>query len=98
MFNFLFRKRGADAEPVIETQRQTFERLNTEIALLELWPPLTVGPAPAPMIKDAWQVAEVARQLAQTSSARLAHMLDVDAPEEGWIFGLGFEDALRGLT
>ena len=39
MFNFLFRKRGADAEPVIETQRQTFERLNAELnATIDLLP------------------------------------------------------------
>ena len=49
MFNFLFRKRGADAEPVIETQRQTFERLNTAlnatIDLLPEKPAVTVDPA-----------------------------------------------------
>ena len=49
MFNFLFRKRGADAEPVIETQRQSFERLITElnatIDLLPEKPAVTVDPA-----------------------------------------------------
>lgn len=72
-----------------------FDRLDRDIAFVEIWPSLTVGSAPDGMIKDAWQVAEVARQIAAVPAARLAEMLDVTAPEEGWIFGLGFEEELR---
>ncbi len=71
-----------------------FEALEAPIAFVEIWPSLTVKDAPEGMIKDAWQVAEVARQVAALSAAKLSEILDVDAPEEGWIFGLGFEDVL----
>ena len=71
-----------------------FEPLDRDIAFVEIWPSLTVGPAPEEMIKDAWQVSEVARQIASLPDERLTMMLEVDAPEEGWIFGLGFEDEL----
>ncbi|MFK7836400.1 MAG: gephyrin-like molybdotransferase Glp [Sulfitobacter sp.] len=68
-----------------------FETLDKPLALVEIWPSLTVGPAPDGQIKDAWQVTEVARQIAALPAARLREMLEVEAPEEGWIFGLGFE-------
>ncbi|MGC1494812.1 MAG: gephyrin-like molybdotransferase Glp [Sulfitobacter sp.] len=71
-----------------------FEPLDAEIAFVEIWPSLTVTGAPDGMIKDAFQVGEVARQVAGLSTAKLSEILDVDAPEEGWIFGLGFEDVL----
>jgi molybdopterin molybdotransferase len=72
-----------------------FQALTAPIAFVEIWPSLTAGPAPEGMIKDAWQVQQIARQVAQLPSARLDALLDVDAPEEGWIFGLGHEDELR---
>ena len=72
-----------------------FETLDTPIAFVEIWPSLTVQGAPDGMIKDAWQVSEVARQLALLSSDTLSEILDVQAREEGWIFGLGFEDVLK---
>ncbi|KAJ02218.1 molybdopterin biosynthesis protein MoeA [Sulfitobacter mediterraneus] len=72
-----------------------FQPLNAPIGFVEIWPSLTAGPAPEGMIKDAWQVQQIARQVAQLPSARLDALLDVDAPEEGWIFGLGHEDELR---
>ncbi|MEM7520890.1 MAG: molybdopterin guanine dinucleotide synthesis [Pseudomonadota bacterium] len=88
--------------PVLERLRHAhnaaiwpFEPLTGDVAFVEVWPSLTVGAPPSDMIKDAWQVAEVARQMATLPQARLAQMLEVDAPEEGWIFGLGFEDELR---
>ncbi|MFD2740214.1 gephyrin-like molybdotransferase Glp [Sulfitobacter aestuarii] len=68
-----------------------FERLDAPIAFVEVWPSLTVGPAPAGQVKDAWQVSEAARQIAALPAATLADILDVNAPEEGWIFGLGHE-------
>lgn len=73
-----------------------FEPLEKDIAFVEIWPSLTVTEAPKGMIKDAWQVSEVARQLATLRPERLSQMLDVHAPEEGWIFGLGFEEELCG--
>ncbi len=72
-----------------------FQPLDAAIAFVEIWPSLTVGAAPEGEIKDAWQVAEVARQIAALAPERLAEILAVDAPVEGWIFGLGFEDELN---
>lgn len=74
-----------------------FEPLESDLAAVEIWPSLTVGPAPEGWIKDQWQVFEVARVVSALSSEKLAEMLDVDAPEEGWIFGLGHEAELQGL-
>ncbi len=71
-----------------------FQPLTKPVAFVEIWPSLTVSSAPDGMIKDAWQVQEVARQVAGLPPDTLQKMLDVDAPEEGWIFGLGFEDWL----
>ena len=71
-----------------------FETLDTPISFVEIWPSLTVRHAPNGVIKDAWQVAEVARQVAGLSAEILAEILNVHAPEEGWIFGLEFEDRL----
>ncbi|OAN85989.1 molybdopterin-binding protein [Sulfitobacter geojensis] len=71
-----------------------FQAPKAQFSFIEIWPSLTVGPAPEGQIKDAWQVAEVARQIASLEVDRLATMLAVDAPEEGWIFGLGFEAEL----
>ncbi|MGJ5618246.1 molybdenum cofactor synthesis domain-containing protein [Sulfitobacter sp. MF3-043] len=71
-----------------------FAALDAPIAFVEIWPSLTIKDAPAGMIKDAWQVAEAARQVSALSSEKLVEMLDVQAPEEGWIFGLGYEDVL----
>ncbi|MGJ8618357.1 MAG: molybdopterin-binding protein, partial [Sulfitobacter sp.] len=71
-----------------------FEPLDASIAFVEIWPSLTVRDAPEGMIKDAWQVAEVARQIAGLRKETLAEILNVDAPQEGWMFGLGFEETL----
>ncbi len=73
-----------------------FQRLETPVAFVEIWPSLTVSGAPDGMIKDAWQVSEVARQMSALRPDALTKILDVTAPEEGWIFGLGFEDQLKG--
>lgn len=78
-----------------------FEALDTPVAFVEIWPSLTAGPAPDGMIKDAWQVQEIARQIAALAPDDLAQMLDGYAPEareEGAIFGLGFEDRLTSLA
>ncbi|MGB7240551.1 MAG: gephyrin-like molybdotransferase Glp [Sulfitobacter sp.] len=71
-----------------------FEPLHSPIAFIEIWPSLTVGPPPDGMIKDAWQVQELARNVSALDPATLAQILKVDASEEGWIFGVGHEDAL----
>ncbi len=88
--------------PVLARLRRTFdvavwpfERLDKDIALVEIWPSLTVGAAPEGQIKDAWQVQEVARQISVLPPDRLMEILAVDAPEEGWIFGLGHEAELK---
>ncbi len=46
-------------------------------------------------IKDAVQVRLVVLTLAGIDPGLLRRMLDVDAPEEGWILGQGYEDGLN---
>ncbi|MFT7594651.1 MAG: molybdopterin molybdotransferase [Paracoccaceae bacterium] len=65
-----------------------FQPLDTPVAFVEIWPSLTVGAPPDGMIKDAWQVQQVAQDLARMPGAELARLLDVNAPEEGWILGI----------
>ena len=72
-----------------------FEPLSTPLAFVEIWPSLTLGAAPKGQIKDAWQVSEIARMMSSLDEDALDRMLNVTAPEEGWIFGLGHEDELR---
>ena len=72
-----------------------FEPLTSDIAIIEIWPSLTLGAAPEGKIKDAWQVEEVARTVSSLAPEQLADMLDINAPEEGWIFGLGHEAQLK---
>lgn len=86
--------------PVLERLRRRFagdiavwpfETLDAPIAIVEIWPSLFVSPAPEGMIKDAWQVQEVARIFSALDTSVLAKMLDVTAPEEGWILGVGHQ-------
>lgn len=65
------------------------------IVLCEIWPSLFVGTPPGGMIKDAYQVREVARRISALGPGAALHMLDAGPPEEGWIFGLGHEEELR---
>jgi len=65
-----------------------FEPLDAPVALVEIWPSLNLGAGPADMIKDAWQVQQVAAGLARMSAADLRAGLDIDAPVEGWILGV----------
>lgn len=81
-------------EFVDELRIWPFEPLDASVAFVEIWPSLIVGQAPKGWIKDAWQVSEVARMVSALSSDDLRQMLDVDAPEEGWILGLGHEELL----
>jgi molybdopterin molybdotransferase len=82
-----------------------FEALDAPVAFVEIWPSLidpVAGEEMArlaamgqPAIKDAVQVRLVAGALAGLDPQRLAAMLDIDAPEEGWILGQGYEDELN---
>jgi molybdopterin molybdotransferase len=75
-----------------------FERMDAPVALVEVWPGLinrAVKRAEAGGgIRDAHQVRLMARGLARLPCDRLAALLTVEAPEEGWIFGLGHEEEL----
>ncbi|MFW5881369.1 MAG: molybdopterin guanine dinucleotide synthesis [Roseicyclus sp.] len=96
--------------PVLERLRRRFPRqiavwpfepLDRPVALVEIWPSLidgavrAHGAAQGPgAIRDEWQMRLMARALAALPAPDLASMLDVEAAEEGWIFGLGHEAAL----
>ena len=71
-----------------------FEPLDRPVSVVEIWPSLLGGVAPKDMIKDAWQVRNVAQTLSRLDPVILGKMLDVDAPEEGWILGVGHEAQL----
>lgn len=77
-----------------------FEPLDTPVAFVEIWPSLLADQVKAEMalrqapIKDAVQVELVAQALAGLPVEQLAQLLDVDAPEEGWILGSGCADML----
>jgi molybdopterin molybdotransferase len=90
--------------PVLQRLRQAFARqvtvwpfepLKSPVAFVEIWPSLTVGPAPDGWIKDAWQVHEVVRQVMALPADILHRLLDVPMTVEGSIFGLGHEQELR---
>ena len=75
-----------------------YEPLDRPVALVEVWPGL-INPAVKRAeaeggIRDAHQVRLMARALARLPATSLAAMLDVEAPEEGWIFALGHEEEL----
>ncbi|CUH75100.1 hypothetical protein [Tropicibacter naphthalenivorans] len=75
-----------------------FQPLDAPVAFVEIWPGLVnkaVRAACGPDdIRDAVQVRLVAKALAGLAPDRLAEMLAVDAPVEGWILGLGHEQEL----
>ena len=74
-----------------------FDLADQPIAFVEIWPSLLsdVVAAEGDPIKDRAQVRLMARALARLPQAALDDMLAVDAPEEGWILGLGHEEALK---
>ncbi|WP_371225610.1 gephyrin-like molybdotransferase Glp [Roseovarius sp. 2305UL8-3] len=76
-----------------------FQPLDTPVALIEIWPGLinaSVKRAEAQGgIRDAHQVQLLARALSGLSPDAMKRLLTVDAPEEGWIMGLGHEDILE---
>ncbi|MDA3858382.1 MAG: molybdopterin molybdenumtransferase MoeA, partial [Roseovarius sp.] len=76
-----------------------FEDLARPVAFVEIWPGLISDMVrraeKAGGIRDAHQVRLMASALARLPAPELAAMLAVEAPEEGWIMGLGHEDKLR---
>lgn len=74
-----------------------FHRGPAPVHLVEIWPTLIdpVVRASEDPIRDRAQVRLLARALAGLPPSRLAEMMNVDAPEEGWILGLGFEPELQ---
>ncbi|MEL7254682.1 MAG: gephyrin-like molybdotransferase Glp [Pseudomonadota bacterium] len=93
--------------PVLERLRKRFagqvavwpfEPLNAPVAFVEIWPGL-INPAVKEAeatggIRDAHQVRLLSLAVSRLPQARLHAMLDMDAPEEGWIMGQGFESEL----
>lgn len=75
-----------------------FEPLDCPVAFVEIWPglinPLVKQAEAAGGIRDAHQVRLMVRALARLQPGMLAAMLEVNAPEEGWILGLGQEEDL----
>lgn len=76
-----------------------FEPLETPVAFVEIWPSLIDGAVKRAEarggIRDAHQVRLLARALSRLPAPAQRAMLHVDAPEEGWIMGLGHEDKLE---
>ncbi len=77
-----------------------FEPLDRPVAFVEIWPSLINEAVAAAKddIKDRAQVRLMARAIEALGPADLATMLDVKAPEEGWILGVGHEDILRAAA
>ena len=76
-----------------------FEPLDRPVAFVEVWPSL-LGRALTPEageIKDRAQVRQLALAVSRLPGEVLAEMLDVQAPEEGWILGIGHEERLRDV-
>lgn len=76
-----------------------FERLDRPVAFVEIWPGLINGVVKRAEasggIRDAHQVRLLARAVAGLHPDDRDAMLNVDAPEEGWIMGLDHEDKLE---
>ncbi|WP_297774072.1 gephyrin-like molybdotransferase Glp [uncultured Roseovarius sp.] len=75
-----------------------FEALTCPVVFAEIWPglinPVVKEQEAAGGIRDAHQVRLMARALDRLNPESLAAMLEVDAPEEGWILGLEQENEL----
>ena len=76
-----------------------FERLTTQVAFVEIWPSLIRNgvAASGDPIKDRAQVRLLTRVLSELPETSLTEMLNIDAPEEGWILGVGYETVLEGV-
>ncbi|MGK7651171.1 molybdopterin-binding protein [Roseovarius sp. B08] len=79
-----------------------FEPLDKLVALVEIWPglihPIVKQAEARGGIRDAHQVRLLARAVARLHPDALAAMLDVTAPVEGWIMGLGHEETLMAAA
>lgn len=73
-----------------------FEPLDRPITFVEVWPSLISAQIRAKLgeVKDAAQVRTLAHAVWRLPQSVLEEMLKVEAPEEGWILGLGFENDL----
>lgn len=74
-----------------------YQKETKPVHFVEIWPSLIdpVVRASADDIRDRAQVRLIARALASLPAGRLREMMEVDAPEEGWILGLGYEAELQ---
>ncbi|MEM9350265.1 MAG: gephyrin-like molybdotransferase Glp [Pseudomonadota bacterium] len=79
-----------------------FQTLDACVAFVEIWPSLIAAEVTqgqrADEIKDAAQVRILAEAVSRLAPDELEAMLDVDAPEEGWILGLGHEATLAAAA
>ena len=79
-----------------------FEPLDRPISFVEIWPglinPVVKRAEAHGGIRDAEQVRLLAQAVSGLHDDDLAAMLRVDAPEEGWIMGLGHEDKLNAAA
>ncbi|QFU09823.1 Molybdopterin molybdenumtransferase [Rhodobacteraceae bacterium THAF1] len=66
--------------------------------LAEIWPGLIESAVPKDGIRDRHQVRLLAHVLAALPADELAAMMQIDAPEEGWILGAEHRDHLTGLA
>lgn len=74
-----------------------FELSDQPIVFTEIWPSLIdqVVKASDDPIRDRAQVRLLARAFANLPPTRVAKMMEIEAPEEGWILGLGHETELQ---
>ncbi len=74
-----------------------FDLVDQPVAFVETWPSILAKDVAeeGDLIKDRAQVRLMARALSRLPTSVLHAMLCVDAPEEGWILGLGYEQDLR---
>ena len=79
-----------------------FESHDAPVVLAEIWPglinPIVKQAEAGGGIRDAHQVRLLARAIASLPRPALETMLNVNAPEEGWIMGLGHEDKLQNAA
>ncbi len=70
------------------------------VHFVEVWPSLIADEvrAQGDPIRDRAQVRLLARALSRLPEDRLARMMRVSEPEEGWILGLGHEDELASAA
>ena len=75
-----------------------FEPPERPFTLVEVWPSLIVGKSPAGEIKDAHQVEVLSRALSALAPEELDALFDIQPSQEGWILGVGQEEALRAAA